>query len=104
MISLLTLFAVLMAADGWTTWQVLRFGGYEAIPWMTWLMTKLGTYPALLLAKVVPVAVVLYLTKYGVNGTYLTPEVLAWICGAYALVVVNNYLALRRQQRKISRR
>ena len=95
---LLLLFAAEMAADGWTTWQVIRFGGREVIPWLQWLMARLGTYRALLLAKVTPVAVVIYMAAWGYNGSKLDAQTLAWICAGYAVVIANNYRALQKQK------
>lgn len=91
---LLALFLAECALDGWTTYRVLKAGGREVIPWLAWLIARIGKYPALLIAKLIPAAIVLYLYKYGYNGTELDQTTMAWICGGYALVIVNNYHVL----------
>jgi hypothetical protein len=100
MTPLLALFLFELAADGYLTFHVLRFGGREVIPWLAWLIARIGKYPALLIAKLIPAAVVLYLYRYGFNGTELDQTTMAWICGGYALVIVNNYHVLLDIQQK----
>ena len=95
---LVTLFLLELALDGWSTFHVLKAGGREVIPYLAWLIARIGKYPALLIAKVIPTAVVLYLYRYGFNGTELDNTSMAWICGGYALVIANNYAALKRQK------
>lgn len=52
MTALLILFAFLNLADGYTTWHVLRFGGYERNKVIVWLMERMGRYWALVFIKV----------------------------------------------------
>ena len=98
MTTLIALFIFLLVCDGWSTFHVLKAGGREVIPWLAWLIARIGKYPALIIAKVIPAAVVLYLWRYGWNGTELDPTTMAWICGGYAIVIANNYAALKRQK------
>ncbi len=97
---LLSIFALLMFADFTTTRLVIYRGGREVIPYLAWLMGKIGVIPALLIAKAIPIGAVLYLYKYGFNGTELTTEAMAWICAGYTVIIENNYRALKRQEHK----
>ncbi len=52
---MLAIFALENALDGWTTYQIFRFGGIEENPAIAWLMKHLGVYWALVVWKVSPV-------------------------------------------------
>lgn len=91
---LLALFSLEMAADGWTTAQTLRFGGYETIPYLAWLMLKIGKVPALLIAKVVPIAAVWYAIYVG----QMPWQLLAGLEVLYAWVIWHNWQVLSKQK------
>lgn len=91
---LLILFIAMMAADGWTTAQVIRFGGYEMNHWLRTLMAKIGVVPALLVAKIAPIAVVIYAVYLG----KMPFQLLLILDIGYAIVVYNNWNALQRQK------
>ena len=95
---LLAIFALESALDGWTTFQIIRFGGKELIPYLAWLIKKIGKYPALIIAKGIPIAAIAYLYYYGWNGTKLDFSTMAWIDAGYALVIINNYRAFTKHK------
>ncbi len=91
---LLAIFGIEMGADGWTTTQVLRFGGYEEMHWIALLMKKIGVVPALLVAKVLPIAAV----SYALYVHQMPWQLLAGLEVLYVAVIVNNWKALQRQK------
>src|SRR5512133_344777 len=97
---LIGLFVALMLADYTTTRLVIYRGGREVIPYLAWLIERIGVIPALLIAKAIPIGAVWYLSIYGWNGTALEWQTMAWLCGGYALVIVNNYQALLKQEQQ----
>lgn len=90
---LLILFAFVNAADGWTTWQVYRFGGYERNPIIKWFIARVGLYATLLLFKITPVVGVWI---WAFNG--LDWRVFAGMCVAFGAVTVWNLVQLRKQK------
>lgn len=100
MTALLILFCLLMLADYTTTRLVIYRGGREVISYLAWLMARIGVIPALLIAKAIPIVAVLYLWRYGFNGTELDTETMAWLCGGYVIVVANNWKVLKRIEPK----
>ena len=85
---LLILFGLENAADGWTTYQIIRFGGKEA--WVPkFLFDIVGVYWGLLLMKIGIVGWTWYVMLHGGS-----PTVLAWMEVGYAGVIVWNYLQL----------
>ncbi len=95
MTALLILFGLLNLADGYTTWHVLRFGGYERNKVIVWLMERMGRYWALVFIKVVPVAAIWWLLLHG-----LPVAVVAIACVVYAVQVYWNYEALQKHKNK----
>lgn len=91
---LIAWFALCMAADGWTTWQVLRFGGVELWPSTKWLIKQLGLYWALVVMKSVPVVAVLWAATRGMDWRLLLA-----MCAAYTGIVTWNYLQLQKHKR-----
>ena len=89
---LLIIFALESAADGYTTFQIIRFGGKEA--WIPkYLFDIVGVYWGLLLMKVGMVAYTWYAMLHGGNST-----VLAWMEVGYAGVIVWNYVQLQKHK------
>lgn len=90
---LLLLFAALSAADAWTTWQVIRFGGHEA--WLPkYLMDLIGTYWALVILKVGIVALV-----WTINIFDPLPVLfMALVDLGYFILVASNYRQLQIQK------
>lgn len=83
---LFILVVALQAADGFLTWRILRAGGRELNPLVKFFMDRLGFVPGLVVAKLVPVAVAIY-----VHGQ-LVP--LLVIAAVYAWVVLHNWRQL----------
>jgi hypothetical protein len=86
----------LQAADGWTTFQVLRLGrGHEANPNVKALMDRFGVYWGLMAAKawVTLLAVGLLVVYYYFNP-WCALIGLASIVIAYVPVIINNYRVL----------
>lgn len=89
-------FALLNAADGWTTWQVFRFGGIERNDWIAWCIKNIGLYWALLIAKVSCVVVVWLINYfYGIDWRIL---VALDLC--YAVQIYWNYQQLQKHKIK----
>ena len=85
---LLAIFSAESAADGWTTFQIIHFGGKEAwIPKFLFAIT--GVYWGLLLMKISAVAWEWYAVTHGGSLTAL-----AWMEAGYMGVIVFNYLQL----------
>lgn len=93
MTCLLIIFALLNACDGWTTWQLYRFGGYEIMPVMSSAIKSLGLYWALLLFKVGVVAGVWW---WAFNG--LDVRVLAGLDVVWAGIVGWNLVQLQKHK------
>lgn len=88
---LMILFAFLNAADGWTTWQVIRFGGNEiGVP--KYPMEILGTYWTLVILKVGIVIAVWVINYFDPLPTLF----MALVDIGYAVLVVWNYIQLQR--------
>jgi len=85
--ALFAVMCVLQAADGWTTYQGLRYGARERNPIANWLMDALGTVPAIVVIKGVVIVVAWLLIPQ--------PEYLAGLVIVYALVVWNNWKWVR---------
>jgi len=93
MLSLLALFILTQAADGWTTYSVLKYGGFERPwTWIAWLMLRIGRYNTLLLVKGGTAAIGYYI--YYIQQF----EILAALTLAYAVQVYWNWQALQRQK------
>ena len=90
--ALLAYFALLNIADGWTTYQVLRFGGRELNPVLAKLMSKLGVYWTLVAVKVGIVLLVWWASLHGMDY-----RLLAAIDIGYTVLVASNYRQLRKQ-------
>ena len=91
---LLILFAALSIADAWTTWHILRFGGFERNTWIAKLISTLGLYWTLMLVKVGAVVAVWALA-------YFYPfdwRIMAAIDAGYALQVFWNYQQLQKHK------
>ena len=89
---LLAIFSLESAADGYTTYNILRFGGKEA--WIPkFLFDITGVYWGLLLMKVGAVAWEWYAVTHGGSLTAL-----AWVEVGYAGVIVFNYLQLQKHK------
>ncbi len=89
---LLALFIATQLGDGWTTWQVLRFGGFERTAWIKFLMGQFGTYWALVLYKGAAALAGYWL--YHINEW----KYLAALTLAYAVQVFWNWRALQTQK------
>ena len=102
MTTALAIFCLLMACDGWTTWHVLRYGGYERNKRIAAAIKKYGKLKALLFFKVAPVVIIppcLWVMEYLGFSEQAFWLIVVFDVG-YAAVVINNYLALRRQQQE----
>lgn len=86
------LLAFLQLADGWTTWQVIRFGGHEADKLMLWFMSIFGTYWALVVTKVLVVAVTWYFIEQ------LPAWLMVGLVVMFSAVVTNNVIVLNKQK------
>lgn len=93
MIYLWAFLSCLQVLDGWTTWQILRFGGYELDPIMKLCMRIFGTYDALWITKVSLILVTHY---YIVVNNQLPLWVWGGFIGMFGGVVLNNILVLRK--------
>jgi len=98
---LLALFLAECALDGWTTYRVLKAGGIELNTFIARAIAKYGKFKALLFFKVVPAVLVPIAIFIMLHFAVLVPWLedaafwlMAWICGGYALVIVNNYHVL----------
>ncbi len=91
---LLAIFGLEMCADGWTTSQVLRFGGYEQSKIVAWIMLKIGKVPALVLVKVLPVIAVWYAVFIG----QMPLQLLVALEVLYGYVIIRNWKALKQQK------
>ncbi len=90
---LLVVFALLNAADAWTTWQGIRFGAREAwVPKFVFEIT--GVYWGLVVLKVGIVAVVWYFAA-DLGFTFI-----AVTDAGYAILVASNYRQLTKQKRR----
>lgn len=82
-LTLLLLFAIIQAADVWTTHRAFALGGEEAMPFGRFLFAKLGFWPAALLVKGAAVGLALLATIYVANAYWFTAPLC--IGGAYVL-------------------
>lgn len=90
--ALLTLFALESAADGWTTFQIIRFGGREA--WIPkFLFSIMGVYWGLLLMKVGIVGFIWYAMLHG--GSLLVLGIMEIL---YLGVIIWNWLQLQKHK------
>ena len=89
MIYAFSLFVALQALDAWLTITVIRQGGRELNPVVAWAMRRAGVVIGLAVVKMLYIALVLLLLPL------LTAQMLWWICGAYALLVIWNLTQLR---------
>lgn len=85
--------SVLQALDGWTTTQILRFGGHELDPIMRAFMRVLGTRWALVVTKVGLVVFSQYLM---VETNNLPLWFWGGFIGMFGGVVLNNLLVLKK--------
>lgn len=85
--ALAAIFILLQLGDFVTTRQVLSRGGRELNPIVQWLMTRLGIIPGLAVAKILAVALIVYLTA----TTQIDQTVLIILNLIYLAVVINNY-------------
>ena len=92
MIYALILFAILNAADGYTTWQALRFGAKELNPLLRWCFTLIGPYNTLLLTKILMLVAV---------WKWMPVAWLPWFCAGYAALIISNYIQLLKQKEKV---
>ena len=93
MIYLWVFLSLLQFIDGWTTWHIIRFGGYELDPIMKFFMRIFGTHAALWITKVSLVAVTHYAI---VVNNQLPLWVWGGFIGMFGGVVINNILVLRK--------
>ena len=89
MIYALILFAILNAADGYTTWQALRFGAKELNPLLRWCFTLIGPYNTLLLTKILMLVAV---------WKWMPVAWLPWFCLGYAALIIWNLYQLKLQK------
>lgn len=92
MIELLIVFVLLQAADVWTTERGLARGLPEINPAIAWPIRRFGRRPALLGVKALLIAIAFGAWSAG----WLPWPALALVDLAFAGVVVNNLLRLRR--------
>jgi hypothetical protein len=104
MLYLLIAFSVLNIADGYLTYQGIRFGAKEMNPLMRWAFMLAGPYYALLILKVCIVVVVWYfvMTVQPIFESLRRPDILCWFMGivdiGYALLIVWNWIQLKKQK------
>jgi len=89
---LLAIFAFESVADGYTTFQIIRFGGKE-IGFPKFLFKWFGVYWGLMIFKIGAVAWTWYAMLHGGS-----PTVLAWLEVGYAGVIVFNWLQLQKHK------
>lgn len=92
--AMLLAFALLQAADIWTTRVVLSLGGRELNPLMARLFRRFGFWPAVLWTKGAALALVWYYQSELADWEFKV------VVLAYVLVVANNLLAIVRMRRR----
>ena len=92
--ALLAAFLLLQLADGWTTHQILKRGGYERNPLVRMAMDTLGVVPALMLYKVL--GCVAGWLVYSTGTLWAMALITVFMAG----IIVNNELVLRRLQKR----
>jgi len=86
------LFILLQAGDGWTTYQALKSkDNMEANPVVAKLIKAIGIVPALLIMKLIAVAVAIVLAYLSSYTYYASLFGLIVLNGLYSYVVYNNY-------------
>jgi len=93
MIYLWIFLSVLQAIDGWTSWQIFRFGGYEIDPIMKIFIRVFGSLMALWITKV---GLIIVTHFYIVVDNQLPLWVWGGFIGMFGGVVINNILVLRK--------
>ena len=93
---LLILFALLNAADGWTTWHIFRFGGFERQAHIAKVIDTIGLYWALMFFKVGCVAGVWAVAHY----YPFQWQIMAAIDAGYAVQVYWNWQQLQKHKQK----
>ena len=88
--ALLAAFFLLQLADGWTTHEILKRGGYERNPLVRMAMETLGVVPALLLYKVL--GCVAGWLVYSTGTLWAMGMITVFMAG----IIVNNEMVLRR--------
>lgn len=86
-ISLCVALWILNILDGWSTYILIPAGCQEGNPYMNWLMTKLGLVPALLVAKVPYLLLVIWFIYRYCKATNLTVRENRIITGGLILLV-----------------
>jgi hypothetical protein len=87
---LFVVFLMLIAADGWTTYRILRSGGRELNPVIKWLVERIGLLPALIVTRAVGAGLVWSLV---LGGAWYVIAVLDLI---FAYTVYNNVMVMRK--------
>lgn len=95
MTALYVLFALLVAADGWTTWRIMKGGGKELNPVMRWLFARLGLEPAIIASRVLALVLGVILAYAAARQNAFALYVFIGVMVAFGLVVANNLRVLK---------
>jgi len=90
---LFVVLAILQAADVYTTLRIIEAGGYERNRFMRWLMAEFGVTAALVLSKVLMLILVLTMIES------LPVLLLGVMCAFYVVIVANNLIVIKKQER-----
>jgi len=85
-----TTLILLQILDAWTTYHVLKKGGYEKNKFLARVMSAIGVYWTLLIVKSAYVAGLIYVWMYFPRTEELTVALLISVA-VYVGVVANNY-------------
>jgi hypothetical protein len=83
---LLALLAALQIGDAYSTLRFLKHGVKEANPIMLWLFEQIEPLPALIVTKIIIIAVAV-----SAKGAPYWTEAMLILCAFYAFIVVNNW-------------
>jgi hypothetical protein len=86
--ALAVLFLIMQALDGLTTYVILKQGGRELNPFMQIAMNFLGVLPALILVKMIVIAV------FAVYFEFIPAWAWLLVIGVYGYVLFNNFKVL----------
>ena len=82
LIVLAALLTALQFWDGWTTYQIIKYGGIERNPVVKWFIDRLGVYVTMLIGKTVAIACTWVIARFPL---YVEPMIL--IADSWFLVV-----------------
>jgi len=84
---------VLLVADGWTTYKILKLGGVELNPVVRVLVRLLGRYTALVATRAFGLSLGMLIS----TSIYAIPA-LGALCVLYGYILWNNMRALKQQR------